>query len=421
VPHSISETITSVPKGETVLIDRVGAQGDGVTGGANGPRFVPFTLAGERVTASFAGERGRLDTVLESSPYRVAAVCRHFGRCGGCALQHMKSDLYSDWKREQVAAAFRSRGIEAAVAAVVRPQGKRRRAVLSARRTTTGLQLGFHEAQTHDLVDIAECPVLDPRIVAALPGLKTLLEPLVSRKGEARLTVTMTAAGLDVAIEDIERALSPGVRSGLARDAAKMGCARVSIDTEPIYEALIPFLVFGGAEVVLPPGVFIQAVGEAEQAMAGLILAGLGKVKSAVDLFSGIGAFTFPIAGRAKVLAIDSDKVAITGLAAGVKKATGIKPITTLVRDLFREPLSALELNEHDAIVFDPPRAGAEAQCKMIAKSKVKTVVAVSCNPATLARDARTLIDGGYKIESITPVDQFLYSPHIEVVAVFRR
>jgi 23S rRNA (uracil1939-C5)-methyltransferase len=413
-----SATVTGL---EIVSIDRVGAQGDGVTGGAEGPRFVPFTLAGERVRASFGGDRGRLDAILESSPDRLSPVCRHFGHCGGCALQHMKSELYSEWKREQVVAAFRARGIEADVAAVLRPQGKRRRAVLSVRRADAGLLVGFHEAQTHDLVDIAECPVLEPRIVAALPGLKKLLEPLVSRKGEARLTVTMTAAGLDVSIDDIERKLSPVVRAAIARDATALGCARVSVSDEPIYEALAPFLKFGAIDVALPPGVFIQAVGEAEQAMAELILAGLGKVKSAVDLFAGVGAFTFPIAGRAKVLAVDSDKVAIAALAAGVKKATGIKPITTLVRDLFREPLSALELNEHDAIVFDPPRAGAEAQCKMIAKSKVKTVIAVSCNPATLARDARTLIDGGYKIETITPVDQFLYSPHIEVVAVFRR
>jgi 23S rRNA (uracil1939-C5)-methyltransferase len=406
---------------ETVLISRLGAQGDGVADGVSGPRYVPFTLAGERVRASFNGDRGRLDSIVESSPHRVTPICRHFGLCGGCALQHMNSEKYSEWKREQVIAAFRSRGIEAAVAEVIRPEGKRRRSVFSARRTANGLHLGFHEAQSHDIVDIAECPVLEPRIVVALPGLKKLLEPLVSRKGEARITATMTAAGLDVSIEGIERALSPVVRASIARDAGALGCARVSIGDEPIYEALAPFYIFGVAEVALPPGIFIQAVGEAEQAMAELVVAGLGKAKSAVDLFSGIGAFTFPIARRAKVLAIDSDKTAIAALAAGVKKATGIKPVTMLVRDLFREPLSALELNEHDAIVFDPPRAGAEAQSKMIAKSKVKTVIAVSCNPATLARDARTLIDGGYKIESVTPVDQFLYSPHIEVVAVFRR
>ena len=231
----------------------------------------------------------------------------------------------------------------------------------------------------------------------------------------------MTGAGLDVAVEGIERTLSSHMRSAIAKCATASSFARVSIEGDPIYEALPPFLVFGGAEIRIPPGIFIQAVGEAERAMTELIVAGLGKVKTVLDLFAGAGAFTFPIAARAKVLAVDSDKAAIAALATGVKTATGRKPIATLVRDLMREPLSRLELNEHDAIVFDPPRAGAEAQSQRIATSKVKTVIAVSCNPATLARDARILIDGGYKLESVTPIDQFHYSPHIEAVAVFRR
>jgi 23S rRNA (uracil1939-C5)-methyltransferase len=406
---------------EDITIARLGAQGDGVVVGAGEPRYVPFTLPGERVRATFSGDRGHLVAVLVPSADRVPPACRHFGTCGGCSLQHMADEAYAAWKREQVIAAFCARGIAADVKPLIRPEGKRRRAVLSARRTADGMLLGFHEAQSHDLVDIAECPVLEPRIVSALSSLKKLLQPLVSRRGEARLTVTMSAAGLDVSIEGIERALSPELRSGLASQATAIELARVSIETEPIYEALPPYLVFGAAEVVLPPGAFIQAVAKAEHAMADLIVAGLGKAKTVVDLFAGFGAFTFPIAKRAKVLAIDSDKAAIEALARGAKRATGIKPVTTLVRDLFREPLSALELNEHDAVVFDPPRAGAEAQARMIAKSKLKAVVAVSCNPATLARDARILIDGGYKIDAITPIDQFLYSPHIEVVAVFRR
>jgi 23S rRNA (uracil1939-C5)-methyltransferase len=165
----------------------------------------------------------------------------------------------------------------------------------------------------------------------------------------------------------------------------------------------------------------VQAVAEAEAEMARRILAAVGKVKTVADLFCGVGAFTFPLAARAKVLAYDGDKLAIEALNAAVKKATGLKPITARVRDLFRDPLSPLELNEHDAVVFDPPRAGAEAQAQRLARSKVKTVVAASCNPATLARDARHLVDGGYKIESVTPIDQFVYSAHVEVVTVFRR
>ncbi len=406
---------------EQAVIARVGAQGDGVQDISGGARYIPFTLAGESITAIFNGDRGRLDTIVQPSLHRVAPVCRHFGQCGGCALQHMAAETYTQWKRDQVIAAFRARGIDIAISALVQPKGKRRRAIFSVRRMPGGLQMGFHEAQSHDLIAIEMCPVLEPRIVAAIPGLKRLLEPLISRRGEAKVSVTLTSSGLDVALDGIERALTPAVRLNIASDAAAQGLARVSVQSDPVYEALAPYLIFGNSEVALPPGVFIQAMAESERAMADLITASIGKVKTVADLFAGVGAFSFPIAKCSKVLAVDSDKTAIAALAAGVKKATAIKPITTLLRDLYREPLSALELNGHDAVVFDPPRAGAEAQSKMLSKSKVKTVVAVSCNPATLARDARVLIDGGYKLETVTPVDQFVYSPHIEAVAVFRR
>ena len=404
-----------------VEITRVGAQGDCVAETAVGQLFVPFTLPGERARVVPEGERARLDAILTPSPDRVPPVCQHFGICGGCAVQHMAPAYYASWKRDQVIAAFKARAIEADVAPLVIPQGLRRRAVFTATRTEAGVVLGFHKAQAHDLIDLAECPVLEPRIVAALPGLRILLKPLIAKRSEARVTVTMTAAGLDVAINDLEKTLTLPLRSELAKHATEMKIARFSIDGDPVYAALTPFLTFGTIEVPIPPGAFIQAVGAAETEMARLVVDGIGKAKKVADLFSGVGAFTFPIAARAKVLAVDSDKAAVAALAEGVRKGTGIKPVTSIVRDLFREPLSALELNEHDAVVFDPPRAGAEAQARMLAKSKVKTVVAVSCNPATLARDARTLIDGGYTMGTVTPIDQFHYTPHIECVAVFKR
>ena len=215
--------------------------------------------------------------------------------------------------------------------------------------------------------------------------------------------------------------MTPEVRSALAANASDMKLARLIIGNELVVETQPAFLTFGPAEVILPPGVFVQAVEEAEADIARRVLAAVGKAKAVADLFCGLGAFTFPLAARSRVSAFDGDKTAIGALSAAVKKTSGLKPITATVRDLFREPLSPLELNEHDAVVFDPPRAGAEAQSQRLARSKVKTVVAVSCNPATLARDARHLVDGGYKIESVTPIDQFLYSAHVEVVAVFRR
>lgn len=405
----------------TVEIVRLGAQGDGVATVGGQDVFVPFTLPGECVEVELSGPRGRAARIVWASEERVAPSCRHFGICGGCALQHFSEDGYAAWKRHQVVIAFAARGIEAEVNALVRPAGQRRRAVLTARRDDERLHLGFHQAQSHALVDVEECPVMRPELVSFLDRGKSLLQQLVSRRGEARVTLLAGPAGLDVAISGIAKTLTPQLRSAIAQDATAAGVARISIDGEPVFEALQPYLDFGGVDVPLPPGVFVQAVAEAESEMVRLVLGGVGKAKRVADLFAGVGAFTFPLARRARVLAVDSDRRAIEALAAGLRRAQGIKPVTPLVRDLFREPLSPLELNEHDAVIFDPPRVGAEAQARMLARSKVRTVIAVSCNPATLARDARLLIDGGYTMGAVTPIDQFVYSAHVEVVTAFTR
>jgi len=402
-------------------ITRVGAQGDGVADDGGAAIFVPFTLTGERVAVDVSGERARLLEVLEPSGERVKPVCRHFGVCGGCSVQHMASDAYLAWKRESVVAAFRTRGLDVGVAPLIAPGGKRRRAVFTVERTESRLVVGFHEAASHALVSIEECPVLDPNIVAALPALTELLAPLISKRGEARLTVLLTNAGLDVRIDGTARQLTSDVRTRLASGANALRLARLTIGDDVVCQTLTPLLTFGTVDVAPHSGAFVQAVAEAEREIAGLIITAIGKAKSVADLFCGMGAFTFPLAAKARVSAFDGDREAIATLEAAARKATGLKPITARVRDLFREPLSPLELNEHDAVVFDPPRVGAEAQAKKLARSKVKTIVAVSCNPATLTRDARYLIDGGYKLESVTPVDQFVYSAHVEVVAVFRR
>ncbi|MBY0562115.1 TRAM domain-containing protein [Hyphomicrobium sp.] len=404
-----------------LLIRRIGAQGDGVADLDGAPVFVPFTLPGERIEAEVDGERARLERVLVPSPERIAPVCKHFGKCGGCSVQHMASATYAEWKRNLVVDAFRSRGLEPIVDDLQRTAGKRRRAVMRAVRTATGVALGFYEASSHDLVEIEECPVLEPKIVAAFPDIGNLIAPLISKRGEARVAITLTKSGLDVEVTGTERQLTAEVRSTLASKASDLKLARLVIGSELVVETLHPFLTFGTADVILPPGVFVQAVEEVETEIARRVVAAVGKAKAVADLFSGMGAFTFPLAARSRVSAFDGDKAAVAALASAAKKTSGLKPITATVRDLFREPLSTLELNEHDAVVFDPPRAGAEAQSQRLTKSKVKTVVAVSCNPATLARDARHLVDGGYKIESVTPIDQFLYSAHVEVVAVFRR
>lgn len=410
--------------GDTQALDiaRLGAQGDGVADTPSGPVFVPYALSGERVQADVHGERARLIAVMTPSPDRIAPVCRHFTHCGGCAVQHLRSPAYLAWKREMVIAAFASRGIDAPVAPVASVGlGARRRAAFSARRTGRSVVLGFHEAKGIEIVDLQECPVTASAIVRVLPGLRRLVEPLMSRRAPGRVIVTLAANGLDVAVEDVPGDPPPDVREFLAREATALGLARLTLAGDTLYQATVPAVRFGTANVVLPARSFLQAAPVAEAAMVRLVTQAVAGAKRVVDLFSGMGTFTFPLAQSASVLAVDGDKQAIAALQNAAKRTPGLKPIEVKVRDLFREPLSARELQGFDAAVFDPPRAGAATQAQSLVDSPINVVVAVSCNPATLARDARILIDGGFKLERVTPIDQFLFSPHIEAVAVFRR
>jgi 23S rRNA (uracil1939-C5)-methyltransferase len=402
--------------GTDLEILRLGAQGDGIAAGPDGPVYVPFALPGERVRPV---RSGLPEIVSAPSPERQAPVCRHFGVCGGCVTQHMRDVLYAEWKRGIVAEAFRQQGIDVEIAPLLRVSlGSRRRVVLTAKRSGAAVTLGFHRRASHEVLDIAECPVTRPDIVAALPVLREIVTTLAVR--EARITVLATSAGLDVAV-DVEGRVDGKAAAQAAQTARSHRIARVSIAGEPVMHVAKPALDAGGVAIVPPPGAFVQAVAEAEQHMADSVLAATGKAKRVVDLFAGIGTFAVRLARRASVVAIDSDKAAIAALSDAIRQTQGLKPIETRVRDLFRDPLSPRELDAFDAAVFDPPRAGAKAQSEALAKSKVQTVVAVSCNPATLARDVRSLRDGGYRLERVMPIDQFLYAAHVEVVAVLKR
>ncbi len=401
---------------EALTIARLGAQGDGVAETAEGPRFVPFALPGERVRLHAAEQP---EILPPASPQRRAPVCRHFGTCGGCVAQHMSEALYGDWKRGIVVEALRQRGLTPEVAPLVRiGPGSRRRAVLTAQRRGGRIVLGYHRRRSSELLDLAECPVLVPEIAGQLAGLRAVADALDAP--ELRLTVVATAGGLDIAVE------GGGHRDGkaiaaVARIAAEHRIARIGVGGETLVERAKPVLAVGGVALVPPAGVFLQAVAEAERAMASLVTAAAGKARRVADLFAGIGTFTFPLARRARVLAADGDAKALAALTAAARGASGLKPIETKLRDLYREPLAAQELKQFDAVVLDPPRAGARAQCEALARSAVPAVIYVSCDPATLARDVRTLCDAGYRLEQVTPIDQFLYSAHVEVVAVLRR
>jgi 23S rRNA (uracil1939-C5)-methyltransferase len=403
---------------QALEIAGLGAQGDGIARTPARDVHVPYALPGElwRLTGDAPPQ------MLRSHPERATPVCPHFGTCGGCVAQHMPDALYAEWKRTIVVQAFRHRGIEAPVGDLFRvAPGSRRRITFYARRDGKSLRIGFHRAASHDVLDVAQCPVAMPQLVGLLPALREMLEPALTGRAEAAVTLLATPAGIDASLRFSHLASVRQHTPRLATLAARHGLARLTVDGDTVMLARQPALVFGGVEVVPPPGAFVQAVEVSEAEMVRLALAATSKAKRVADLFCGLGTFAFPLARRARVLAVDSDGDAISTLTAAARRAVGLKPIETKVRDLYRMPLAAKELDGIHAVVFDPARSGAQAQAEQLARSKVATVVAVSCNPGTLSRDVRILIDGGYALDAVTPIDQFLYAAHVEVVAILRR
>jgi 23S rRNA (uracil1939-C5)-methyltransferase len=407
-----------------LLIDAVGGEGDGV---AAGPTFVPFTLPGETVLASGAGERRELIQVLVSSDDRIPPACRHFGSCGGCVLQHWAPTPYLAWKVERLAATLARQQIETELLQpVAASPGTRRRVALHARRgSREAARLGYKARKSWDLVEITVCPISDPAIQAAIPALKRLAAPLFEHpKSAPTLHVTWTASGLDVDISGVERksgGLSADARVQLAERAAAADFARVTLDGEVAYLARSPQVRLGPASVALPPGGFLQATPHAEAAMTAFVAEAAAGATRIADLYCGVGTFTFRLAEIAAVHAADFAPEAIRALTAALATAPGLHGVVAEARDLVRRPVLAEELKKTDVVLFDPPRAGAVEQTAELARSSVSKVIGVSCNPATFARDARTLIDAGFTLERVLPVDQFLWSPHIELVGVFHR
>jgi 23S rRNA (uracil1939-C5)-methyltransferase len=390
--------------------------------------YVPLTLPGERVEAVCAGDRGTLLSVLQRSAERVEPPCPHFGTCGGCALQHWAPDAGVRWKVERLRQTLARERLETEFlpAFAARP-GERRRLALHARRGPRRDEalLGFKARRSWDVVSIQSCTVADPALTAALPVLRRLGAVFLEQpKSAPTLHVTLTATGLDVDVTGVEAkngGLSADARRRAADIAAEGDMARVTLAGDMLYQARMPVVRFGGGAVQLPPGSFLQASAEAERVMAGDACDAARGARRIADLFCGAGAFSLPLAGVAPVLAADSSDAAIAALRGSLAGAPGLKTITPVARDLFRRPFSDKELKGVDMILFDPPRAGAAEQAAAIAGSGAAVVVGVSCNPATFVRDAALLVAGGFRLKSVRPVDQFLWSPHIELVGVFER
>jgi 23S rRNA (uracil1939-C5)-methyltransferase len=410
---------------EQLTISRLGHRGDGVAGTAAGPVYVPYALPGETVTVdSVAGhpDRRHLVHVDKPSPARAQPVCKHFTQCGGCAMQHWSLAEYHLWKRSLVVEALSHAGLIAPVEPLIDAHGTgRRRAVLHARRGAHDvLEVGFTAPRAHHIVAIDRCPILAPGLDGAIEAAWDIAEILKPANKPLDIQVTATDSGMDVDVRG-SGALSAQRTAALARAAQAHKLVRITSHGELVAQASQPLLKIGRAHVPLPPGAFLQATAEGEATLARLALAHVGGAKRVADLFAGIGTFALRLAERARVSAADSEVSAIAALKRAAATAPGLKPLDVQMRDLHRRPFMVGELKAFDAVVFDPPRQGAEAQAGELAKSAVPTVVAVSCEAATFARDARILVNGGYKLCVVTPVDQFRYSFHVEIVAKFER
>jgi len=398
-------------------IERLNLRGEGIAGGVTVARALP----GELVEGEALAGRIAQPKIVTPSADRVAAPCRHYRACGGCALQHASDGFVEAWKTAVVRQALAGQGLEAPFRpTLTSPAGSRRRATLAGRRLKSGALVGFHGRASDSVTAIPDCRLLDPALIAALPALEALVAEGGSRKGELRLTVTLYPQGIDVAVED-GKPLDRALRQSLPQIAGAHRLARLTWNGEGLFQDQPPMLAMGRARVSPPPGAFLQATPQGEAALLAAVREAVGAARRVVDLFAGCGTFALPLAETAEVHAVEGAAPMLAALDLGWRNAAGLKKVTTEARDLFRRPLLPDELRAFGAVVIDPPRAGAEAQIAELAASGVPVIAHVACNPVTFARDARALVQAGYRLDWVQVVDQFRWSAHVELAARFSR
>lgn len=406
---------------ERLTVTGIGHYGDGIAQTPDGEVYIPFAVPGDIVEVEPEPghpDRRHLLRVEVPSAERITPICPHFGACGGCAVQQWSEPSYRAWKRGLLVDIMARAGIEAPVDDLIDAHGAgRRRAVLHARRATHDvLAVGFAAPRAHRIVPIDRCPIFAPNMDGAIEAAWAIAEALDPTGKPLDIHVTATNEGLDIDVRG-SGPLAPERTAALARFAAAHRLARITRHGEIVAQRIVPTVTLGRASVPLPPGAFLQPTAAGEAVLAALVTDAVGDAHSVADLFCGIGPFALRLAERIRVTAADSDEAAIAALKRGAANAGGLKPIKTAVRDLYRWPYGVAELSGFDAIVFDPPRQGALAQARALATSKVPVLVAVSCNPSTFVRDVKVLLDSGYRLTRVTPVDQFRYAPHLEIVA----
>ncbi|WP_370222635.1 class I SAM-dependent RNA methyltransferase [Pararhodobacter marinus] len=400
-----------------ITVERLNTRAEGVGGGVSVARALP----GEVVEGTPEGGRIAQPKILTPAPERVAAPCRHYKACGGCALQHASDAFVETWKTDVVRQAMAAQGIDAPIRGIhTSPPRSRRRAVLGGRRLKSGALVGFHARASDSVTAIPDCLLLDPALIAAIPALEALVAEGGSRKGEMRLAVTLFEQGIEVSVTE-GKPLDKALSLSLPQIAGQFGLARLAWNGEVLLQEEPPVLRMGRARVSPPPGAFLQATPQGEAALLNCVTEAVGDAKQVVDLFAGAGTFTLPLAERAEIHAVEGYAPMLAAMDRGWRNAQGLKRVTSEARDLFRRPLMPDELKRFDAVVIDPPRAGAEAQVAELAKAAVPVIAHVSCNPVTFARDAKTLIAAGYRLDWVQVVDQFRWSAHVELAARFSR
>jgi 23S rRNA (uracil1939-C5)-methyltransferase len=405
-----------------LTVERLGHLGDGIARGPDGtPVFVPMALPGEVVEGEVADGRMEGAKIVTPSPDRVRPPCPHYRACGGCALMHASDAFVARWKEDVVRTALAAQGIAAPFRSVVTsPPRSRRRATLAGRRTKSGAIVGFHGRASGTIIEVPGCELLHPGLMAALPALAEITALGASRKGELALALTRGDSGLDVAVSG-GKPLDQSLFSAPAAVAERADFARLTWEGEVVAARRPVAQHFGTARVVPPPGAFLQATADGEAALLSAVRDAVGPARRVADLFAGAGTFALPLADRREVHAVEGDAAMLSALDAGWRQTPGLHRVTTEARDLFRRPLLPDELTAFGAVVIDPPRAGAEAQMREIAASRVAVVAAVSCNPVTFARDARLLLAAGFVLDWVQVVDQFRWSTHVELVARLSR
>lgn len=400
-----------------ITIERLNLRGEGTTHSVT----VPRTLPGEVIDGEIVDGRIAQPRIVTPSDQRVSAPCRHYKACGGCAMMHASDGFVADWKQDVVRVALTAQGLDAPLRpTITSPAGSRRRATLAGRRLKSGALIGFHARASDSVTAIPDCKLLEPALLAVIPALEELVIIGGSRKGEVKLTITAFAQGVEVSATG-GKPLDTALRMALPEIAGRHGLARLAWDGEILLQNEPPTLRMGRAQVSPPAGAFLQATPQAEAALLAAVKEAVGDARQIVDLFAGCGTFALPLAENAEVRAVEGLAEMLASLDHGWRMAQGLKRVTTEARDLFRRPLLPDELAKTDAVVIDPPRAGAEAQFIELARSNVPVIAAVSCNPVTFARDARLLVHAGYSLDWVQIVDQFRWSAHIELAARFSR